>query len=111
MIPRAFRLSDQQWEIFDLLARRAAVTPTQIAHAIYGDRLDCDVPPSARSVVKTQVSHLRARLAPIGMSIATDRRGAVTLYRFTPESRASARAMIRLRPESFGVPAFMRGVA
>ena len=103
---KGFRLSDAQWEIFDLLARRTVVTKAAIRLALFGDRLDCDVPRTADKLIDVQISRMQQRLPLIGLSITVERphdgpRGGRTArYRFAPPARAAARSLIAARVAS-----------
>jgi hypothetical protein len=101
MTPAGFRLSAQQWEMFDLLASRARVSEFALKLALYGDRLDCDLPRWWQSGLRVQIARLRRRLAPLGMQVACLRAGPHEpgLYYFPPDSRRRARALIRARAD------------
>jgi len=92
-----FRLSDQQWDIFDRLAQRDAASKASLIHACFGDRLDCDLPPSAGKIIDVQLHRLRRRLRDLGIAIVTEGKGESARYRMPPPSRALARDMVRAR--------------
>ena len=97
------RLRPQARIIFWLLLARSTVTAETLIGALYAGRPDCDRPNDPASVIKQQLKHLRAALAPHhpagAVMIETHRDDlAPTYYRMPPDIKAWAAALIERRP-------------
>jgi DNA-binding response OmpR family regulator len=86
MLPRIWKLTPREADVFGILLKRQVMSQTQLFEAIWGGDSDRET-----KIVEVMICKLRAKLRPHGIAIRTEHGVG---YFIPPASKAAARALI-----------------